>query len=185
MIRHFALLFAIAGLTAMGFAQDTQNRDKSLDVQSPAGDLHVGKDADAQKTGLPLYPGAQPQSDGNNDPLNFGLFTESFGLKLVVAKYRSDDAPDKILDFYRKKMKKYGPVLECHGFHSNVGIEEDSDQPTAKPLKCDDDQTGPVRELKVGTEANAHVVSVEPVESGKGSKFTLVYLHKREKQGEI
>ena len=42
------------------------------------------------------------------------LLTEAFGMKLVVAKYESDDAPAKIVDFYRDKLKKYGKVLECH-----------------------------------------------------------------------
>ena len=33
------------------------NQDKHLDIQSSAGDLHLGNDADARKAGLPLYPG--------------------------------------------------------------------------------------------------------------------------------
>ncbi len=35
-------------------------------------------------------------------------------MKLVVAKYDSDDAPGKVIDFYREHLKKYGKVLECH-----------------------------------------------------------------------
>ena len=35
-------------------------------------------------------------------------------MKLMVANYESDDAPAKIVDFYRDKLKKYGKVLECH-----------------------------------------------------------------------
>lgn len=187
MMRRFVLLLvAIAGLTVAGLAQESEDRDKNLDVRSPVGDLHVGKDADAQKAGLPLYPGAQPQKDSNNsDPLNLGIITESFGLKLVVAKYRSDDSPERIIAFYRNKMKKYGKVLECHSSSENAGIHEDSDDQGSKLLKCEGDNTGPVRQLKVGTEANAHIVDVAPDVTGKGSTFTLVYLHKREKQADI
>src|SRR5437016_488372 len=104
-----ALVFALA-LMSVAFAQDS---DKPFDVRSSAGDLHVGKDADAHEAGLPLYPGARPKHEENNDPLNFGILTESFGMKLVVAKYESEDSPAKILAFYREKMKKYGKVLEC------------------------------------------------------------------------
>jgi hypothetical protein len=56
--------------------------------------MHVGKDADAKKAGLPLYPGARPKVEKDNDPLNFGILMENFGLKVVVAKYESDDSPD-------------------------------------------------------------------------------------------
>jgi len=40
-----------------------------------------------------------------------------------------------------------------------------------------------VVELKVGTEGNQHMVSVEP--EGKGSDFTLVYVMTRGKEGTI
>ena len=92
-------------------AQTTDERDKSFDVRSSVGDLHIGKDADAHQAGLPLYPGARTKQEDDNDPLNFGILTEGFGMKLVVAKYQSDDAPARILDFYRDKLKKYGKVL--------------------------------------------------------------------------
>jgi hypothetical protein len=189
MFRYFTLLIAAAALTLPAFGQEPDDHDKNLDVRSPIGDLHVGKDADASKVGLPLYPGARPQQDESNDPLNLGVFTESFGLKLVVAKYRSEDSPDKILAFYRDKMKKYGKVLECRGQNDNSDMEV-NDEDRSKPLKCEGDNTGPVRELKVGTEGNAHIVAVEPKDKddkdqAKGTTFTLVYLYKRDKKGEI
>src|ERR1700726_3752147 len=80
--------------------QQTDRQDKHLDIQSSAGDLHVGEDADARKAGLPLYPGARPHHDDDNNNANLSLFTEAFGFKLVVAKYESSDAPAKIIDFY-------------------------------------------------------------------------------------
>ena len=48
-------------------------------------------------------------------------------------------------------------------------------------MKCDEN-SGPVTELKVGTEDNQHVVAVEPRDAGKGSTFALVYVHTRGKQ---
>jgi len=179
------IFLSAALLAGIGVAQETGNRDKSLDVRSPAGDLHVGPDADAKSLGLPIYPGARPQRDKDNDPLNFGVVTDAFGMHLVVAKYQSDDPPEKILAFYREKMKKYGKVLECHGTGDASDVHSDDDHPSSKPLKCEGDNTGPVRELKVGTEDNAHIVALENAESNKSTSFALVYLHTRGKRGDI
>src|ERR1017187_5144476 len=106
MFRYLVTALAVAILSSPTVAQQSGTQDKPFDVQSSIGDMHVGKDADAGKQGLPLYPGARPKVEKDNDPLNFGILTESFGLKLMVAKYASDDAPAKIVDFYRDKLKK-------------------------------------------------------------------------------
>jgi hypothetical protein len=178
-------IISIALLICGAAAQETQSHDKNLDVTSPVGDLHLGKDANAQKAGLPLYPGARPKQDPNNDPVNLGILTESFGIKLVVAKYETDDSPAKVLDFYREKMKKYGKVLECHNTNDDTDVHSDDDSDLNKPLKCQGDNSGPVRELKVGTEGNAHIVAIENPENSKGTTFAIVYVHRRGKTGEI
>lgn len=190
MFRQVSLtivVLALSILTLPAFAQsDTQ--DKPFDIRSSAGDLHVGKDADAEKAGLPLYPGARPAEDKQNDPLNFGIVSESFGLELVVAKYETHDSPDKVLDFYRDKLKRYGKVLECHSHGpGDVNINGDKDGRTSngrRELKCEED-SGPVIELKAGSEDNQHVVAVEPRDAVKGSTFSIIHLRARGKQGEI
>jgi len=189
MFRELTPTLALAiSLTLPAFAQDS-TQDKSLDVRSSVGDMHVGKDADAQKQGLPLYPGARLKEDKDNNSVNFGLLTEAFGMKLMVAKYESDDPPAKIVDFYRGKLKKFGKVLECHAQKHDAGVEindddKDSKESGSKELKCEQD-SGPVVELKVGTEDNQHVVAIEPGDASKGSSFALVYVHTRGKQGDI
>jgi|SRR5579863_8158634 hypothetical protein len=188
MVRHLTLAFALSAALALPvFAQDSDSQDKPFDVRSSIGDMHVGKDASAQKQGLPLYPGAHPKEEKDNDPLNFGILTDSFGMKLMVAKYESGDAPAKIVDFYRGKLKKFGTVLECHSQKHSGNVEvhdDDKDSKDSKELKCEEN-SGPVTELKVGTEDNQHVVAVEPADSGKGSTFALVYLYTRGKHGDI
>lgn len=181
-----AVVFAIPAVTQESDAA----HDKKLDVRSSAGDLHVGNDADAGKIGLPLYPGARLRHDKDKDDnsVNFAILTESFGMKLVVAKYDSDDAPAKVIDYYRDKLKKYGKVLECHTHEHGGDINADPDDEKnhgAKELKCEGDNSGPVTELKVGTEDNQHMVAVEPRDKGMGTTFALVYLHMRGKQGDI
>ena len=202
MFRHLNLALVLSAALALpGFAQDsTQN--KNLDIRSSVGDLHVGSDADARKAGLPLYPGARIKSgdDHNHDQANLSLLTDAFGMKLVVANYESDDAPAKIVDFYRDKLKKYGKVLECHTHKHGGNVDTHDDDMDAndnkndnqndgkksesKDLKCDEN-SGPVTELKAGTEDDQHVVAVEPRDEGKGATFALVYVRTRGKRGEI
>ena len=186
--------FAIVGGILIAFsavaaeAQNSDSQDKNFDVRSSVGDLHLGADADARKAGLPLYPGARlKRDDKNSGAVNLGLLTEAFGFKLVVASYDSDDAPSKVLDFYRDKLKRYGKVLECHSQKQGVDVHNDDDKDSkgSKELKCDGDNKGPVTELKVGTEDNQHAVSVEAREGGSGSTFAVVYVHARGKQGDI
>jgi hypothetical protein len=185
-----AVAFGIAVTVPSVAAQKPDGgEDKKLDIRSSVGDLHVGSDADARKIGLPLYPGARPKSDDKSrDNANLSIFTEAFGFKLVVANYDSDDAPSKVIDFYRNKLKKYGKVLECHtqkhGGDVDVHADDDKDSDGSKQLKCDGDNTGPVTELKVGTEDHQHVVAIEP-NGRSGSTFALVYVHARGKQGDI
>jgi hypothetical protein len=189
MFRHLMLALVLAGVAALpAAAQQSDHHDDSFDVRSSVGDLHLGSDADARKIGLPLYPGARLNTDEKNgDQANLSLFTESFGFKLVVAKYDSDDAPAKIVDFYRDKLKKYGKVLECHSqkHGDNVNVNQgDDDSKGNKELKCDED-SGPVTELKVGVDDDQHIVAVEPHDNGQGSTFSLVYVRTRGKKGEI
>jgi hypothetical protein len=180
----FGIAMAIPSFAAQPQKPDS-DQNKHLDIRSDVGDLHLGNDADARKAGLPLYPGARLRHDDeNNSAANLSLFTEAFGMKLVAAKYDSDDAPGKIIDFYRDRLKKYGKVIECHtrehgGSHADIDDDEHSEA-----VKCEGDNRGPVTELKVGTENNQHVVAIEPNKSG-GSSFALVYVHVRGKQGDI
>jgi hypothetical protein len=183
-----SILIAIPGFAAPPQKPDG-GQDKNLDVRSSVGDLHVGSDADARKIGLPLYPGARLRSDDESqNKANLSLFTEAFGFKLVVASYESDDAPAKVIDFYRDKLKKYGKVLECrskkHGGDIDVH-DDDRDSKGSKELRCEGDNTGPVTELKVGTEDDQRVVAIEPNDHHSGSTFALVYVHTRGKQGDI
>ncbi len=197
MLRHLMLALAFTALPVLTFsaiAQDSDSHDKNLDIRSSVGDLHIGNDADAKKVGLPLYPGARLKSNDenkgrdSNDQANLSIMTDAFGMKLLVAHYDSDDAPAKILDFYRHKLKKYGNVLECrsekHGGDVDVHTDDKDSNPPSKELKCDQN-SGPVAELKVGTEDDQRVVAVEPSDTGAGSSFTLVYVRTRGKRGEI
>lgn len=191
MFRHMGIALILAcALAAPVFSQDSDTQDKKIDVSTPSGNLHIGKDADAKKIGVPLYPGARLQSNGDDkNQANLSLLTETFGMKLIVAKYLSDDAPNQVLSFYRDKLKKYGKVLECHSNRHGGDVEvhdDDKDSNKSHELKCDDSgNSGPVTELKVGTEDNQRIVAVEPGDGGKGTNLALVYVYTRGKRGDI
>jgi hypothetical protein len=185
----FAVLFGMQTFPAGAQQANEGSQDKHLDIRSSAGDLHVGNDADVRDIGLPLYPGARPKhTDDSKNNANFALFTEAFGMKLVALDYDSDDSPQKILAYYRDKLKKYGKVIECrtteHGGDVHVNAGKDNSN-GSKEVKCEGDNTGNVIELKVGTQDNQHLVSVEPSDKTNGTTFALVYVHVRGKQGDI
>jgi hypothetical protein len=196
MYRHLAFALILSSASSFSaFAQNSDSHNGRVDIQTDSGSLHVGDDADAKKIGLPLYPGAKLKiGDKNGSQANLALFTQAFGMKLLVANYVSGDSPDKILNFYRDKLKRYGKVLECHtdkhggdvDVHDDSNKDSDNNKDKSKELKCDEDNnSGPVTELKVGTEDDQHIVSVEPGDSTKGATFALVYVHTRGKKGEI
>jgi hypothetical protein len=150
-------------------------QDKNVDIRTPIGGIHVSKGADARDIGLSIYPGArlkQEENDDNEKSANVNLSFGSFGLKVVAIEYESDDAPDKVISFYRNELKRYGVVVECHTHKrgGNVSIKNRG-RSDSESLSCDDDGGSNV-ELKTGTKRNQRVVAIEPRD--KGCKFALV-----------
>jgi len=159
----------------------TDSGDKKVDISTPFGSLKVNTDVDVKDTGLPVYPGAQRISDGDNDKhsANVNISVGGVGLKVVAIKYRSDDPPDKVLAFYRPKMKEFGgKFLECQqeGFVTYNHVDD------SKEITCDKgSHNGTNMELKAGTPDRQHIVAVKPI--GSGSEFALVYVMKHGKEG--
>ena len=157
-----------------------------VDIDTPVGSFHVNEQADARDLGLALYPGARQKpktKDGDSKSANVNISSSFFGVKVVAIEYESDDPPDKVLAFYQDQLKKFGPVIQCHT-HKQVGdLTVEAGKNGSEAVKCESDSGGNVVELKVGTESNQHLVSVEP--EGKGSDFSLVYVLTRGKEGAI
>lgn len=166
----FVLLFA---LTACSVHEQKQaDGNKKVDIQTPFAQIHVGTDTDAKDTGLDAYPGAKLKADEDNDKhrANIHIGGEDFGLRVVAASYTSDDPPEKVIDFYRKDLKRYGNVLEC-----TKGISEDKGHGESQ-LRCADrgDEKPGKLDLAVGVPEKQRIVSVKP--NGKGTEFALVYV---------
>jgi hypothetical protein len=157
--------------------------DKKVDINTPLGGIHVNNDADVRDTGLPVYPGARPKKKDSDDEKSANVDISSFGfsLKVVAVEYESDDDSAKLIAFYQDKLKKFGNVVECHTDGHDFNYNHSDAH--AKPLKCEGDGSGKNVELKVGTEDNQRVVSIEPKD--KGVSFSLVYVHAKGKEGSI
>jgi hypothetical protein len=158
--------------------------DKQVDINTLVGGIHVSKGADAADVGVAVYPGArlkQDDSNGKDKSANVNISSFGFGLKVVALEYRSDDAPEKLITYYKDQLKKYGKVLECRTSRFNVNPDMKSDHGSHE-LTCEDSSGNNV-ELKVGTKENQHIVAVEP--DGKGSSFSLVYVRTHGKDADI
>ena len=162
--------------------------DKKVDIETPMGGLHVSEGADVRDVGLSVYPGARPKpkdNSGDEKSANVNISTGSFGLKVVALEYLSDDSPEKVLAYYTNELKKYGKVLVCPGGGADASIHFGDSNDDSNELTCSDSKSGsgksePGRtELKAGSKANQHIVSVKP--NGKGSDFALVYVRTRGK----
>ena len=177
--------FFILSACTVNVNKGGEDGEKKVDIQTPMGGLHVNEGADVRDVGLSVYPGAKPKPKDNNDgeekSANVNLSFGNFGLKVVALEYLSDDSPDKVIAYYTKELSQYGKVLQCSGMGGEVGADihiGKSDDPDSGVLKCGDSK-GEGTQLKVGTKANQHVVSVKP--HGKGSDFALVYVRTRGK----
>jgi len=158
-----------------------------VDIQTPIGGIHVNGQADVHDTGLPVYPGARQKLKPGNDSksANVNISTSFFGVKVVAIEFESDDLPSKVLSFYQDQLKKYGHVIECHtSTHGgDLSVRAGDGSNSSREVSCEGNNSGNVVELKVGTEDNQHLVSVEP--QGKGTDFALAYIVTRGKEGSI
>jgi hypothetical protein len=155
-----------------GAMRGTRDQDKD------AAGVTFSKPATAKDVGLPAYPGARGHKDEKDDSpsVQMGLWGSSFGFKLAVMKMESNDAPEKIAEFYKKALAKYGTVLNCSDPSQKASAKEKSG-PSNK-LECDDDKPekgGLV--FKAGTKEKQHVVAIQA--NGQGSLFQLVYVEAR------
>jgi len=163
--------------------KEKNGQDKQVDIRTPMGGIHVSKGVNPDDVGVAVYPGAtlREKGDGENKSANVNISGMGYGLKVVALEYESNEAPEKVIAFYKDQLKKYGNVLVCHttGLNVNSGFKKHDD---SSAIACEGD-SGQNIELKVGTRENQHIVAVEP--AGSGSNFSLVYVRTHGKDAEI
>lgn len=146
-------------------------------VQEPDGaGLSVSKTVTAEDVGLPLYPGARPYKEDSesSSSVQFGAWGGGSGFKLAVIKLQSSASPDKIKEFYRSALSKYGSVLDCKDAGAKSGKRDGG-----KDLTCDNDKQEPGETLlKAGSNDNQHDVAIKK----EGDRTVIALLHIRGKQ---
>ena len=192
--KFAGFLIAAASLVALflppacsvNVKKEANGQDKQVDIDTPMGGVHVGKQADISDIGMSLYPGAhlkEKDSNGSDKSANVNISGFGYGIKIVALEYESDDAPAKVLSFYKDQLKKYGNVLECHTSHLNLDMKRGHRSlGGSNELTCEGDHGSNI-ELKAGREDDQHIVAVEP--QGKGSSFSLVYVRMHGKDADI
>jgi hypothetical protein len=192
--RFSAYVPAASGLAALlilsacsvNVKKEANGQDKQVDINTLMGGVHVSQQADVSDVGLAVYPGShlkEKDSDHSDKSANVNISGFGYGIKIVALEYESDDAPDKVLSFYKDQLKKYGNVLECHTSHLNLDVKRGHRAlGGSNELTCEGDHGSNI-ELKAGRENDQHIVAVEP--QGKGSSFSLVYIRMHGKDADI
>lgn len=146
-----------------------------------------------EDTGLPLYPGAVVErSERNekgreelNDGVNFDLWFGGFGLKLIVVKLKTDDSVEKVSEFYRHALAKYGEILDCSDSSTSKKTrrnERRKDGDKSNKLTCDDFNTSKAKRsdgefYKSGIKQKQYGVAIQS--QGDGTRFQLLHFEKR------
>jgi hypothetical protein len=189
MMMRNGIHFAMAATLGVGLlagcnihTSGKESGEKNVSIHSPLGALNVRTDeVNPKDTGLSVYPGARlkPESDEHNQgKANVNIDTPWFGVRVVALTYLTDDSQEKVWDYYKKEMSKYGRVLECKpGSPDLTASVKDKDA-----LSCND--KGEKKhgmnikaedvELMVGTENRQRLVGFKP--SKNGTEFSLVYV---------
>lgn len=194
--NSFLIAVAAASFTAVlvlpgcsvNVKKEPNGQDKQVDINTLVGGIHVSKEADVSDVGLTVYPGAhlkQKDFDGGDKSANVNISGFGFGIKVIALEFESDDAPAKVLSFYKDQLRKYGDVLECHTaghFNMDMNMGSHGSKDSSNELTCAGTH-GDNIELKVGKKDDQHIVAVEP--EGKGSRFSLVYVRTHGKDADI
>jgi hypothetical protein len=88
--------------------KDANGKEKNVQVDTPFGGVHVNTDQTSRRrSGLPVYPGAQPVTDDDKHKsadvhLGFG----EWQLRVKAVSYGTPDSQDKVAAFYKKALER-------------------------------------------------------------------------------
>ncbi|MGD0800171.1 MAG: hypothetical protein ABR906_02530 [Terracidiphilus sp.] len=165
--------------------KDANGEDKKVQIDTPFGGVHVDTDqTTASDLGLPVYPGAVAvRDDDKHKSADVHIGFGQWEMRVRAVSYESSDSQDKVKDFYKKALGRYGDVVTCLG-NAPVGAPAK----TAEGLTCSDDKSPNVQinqgnfqlgkgnlELKAGSKRHQHIVGFESPKE-RQSRFALVAL---------
>lgn len=175
---------AMAGVAAIVLCGGTA----ALAQSSGSIELHANKHVTAASIGLPEFPGARSFHGAHEDSTaDLGLTFGDFHFRLLVSKYVTRASPQRVLEFYRKPLARYGEVLECaHG--KAVG----SLKIASSGLTCSDTQehhshssgeSSDSHELRSGTPRLFRMVGIDDGQTDE-THFSLVLVELPKDSGE-
>jgi len=191
MVRKALTLFASLALAAtivgcrIHVDKDANGKEKTVQVDTPFGGVHVNTDQiTAADLGLPVYPGAEITTDNDrNKSADVNMGFGEWQLRVRAVKYTTPDAQEKVTEFYKKALGRFGDVISCQG-NAPVGTPT----ATSEGLTCSDDgKNANVKiddkdfgskggfQLKAGSKRHQHIVGIENAKNGK-TQFALVAL---------
>ena len=144
--------------------EEDEGKTKEVNISTPVGALAASTGENTGDTGLPVYPGAtlsKDNDDGGDERATVSIGTPWFGLHVRAAEYDSGDAPERVLAFYRERLKAFGAVTECRG-----EVDFKDGRPVCRARLAEGTQ------LVTGTEENHRIVVVKPRRAG--SQLALV-----------
>lgn len=157
----------VAAALAACLAKPSQAADSAKEFHA-----RFAEQVQVEETGLPAYPGATPHRETGDEGngLSAALSLGQLGFKLVVAKFRTPDQPEKVASFYREALSRWGTVLDCNDPQNRRAVPaKDRDQ----VLRCDSNAPKAGQQVfKVGTPQEQRIVIVQA--QGKGSEFQVV-----------
>ena len=185
LVLGLALAGGVAGCR-VHVDKDANGGEKKVQVDTPFGGVHVNTDqTTAVDLGLPTYPGAEVvKGDDKHKSADVHLGFGQWELRVRAVSYETADSQDKVVDFYKKALERYGDVITCKG-NAPVGTPA----VTHQGLTCaNDDKNSNVQidqgdyhvnkgnlELKAGSKRRQHIVGFENPRDSK-TRFALVAL---------
>jgi hypothetical protein len=171
--------FAAASLAYLLAATTAAHAQNSFDLS-----IHASSQVTPDAIGLPVYPGAKLATKHGDDDAAFdiGFALGDTRLRMQGISYDSDDSPDRVLEFYRKAMSRYGDVLECDHGHAVGSLSE-----TSSGLRCSDRKGGKTvnvdgrldsskdHDLRAGSPDEFRIAGVDG-SSIRSSHFVIMYI---------
>ncbi len=172
-------LAAAASLACLLAATPAAHAQNNFDLS-----VHASSDVTPATIGLPVYPGAKLAAKHGDDNAAFDIGF-AFGdtrLRLEGIGYDSDDPPDRVLEFYRKALSRYGDVLECDHGHAVGSLSV-----TSSGLRCSDKgrredlninghfDSSTSHDLRAGSPEEFRIAGVDG-SSSKSSHFVIMYV---------
>lgn len=189
-IFAIAILFIGCNVSVSKHGNDNnEDKNENVDISTPLGGIHVRTEVNPADTGLAVYPYAEltPESkDHDSDQANVNISTPFFGVKIIALHYQTSDPMEKVLDFYKKDMSRYGRVVECKGSSDESGMPNVSggngnhEEHGKLTLNCEKAGDNDFKiELKAGEGSSQRIVPIDRKDNR--TEFGLVYIQVRGK----